>query len=222
MTENEIISLILDNLEMKGTGTLEKAQSYFNAAVSQLGKMDEAYWNKEVKTISTVNGQSSYVIGTDILTDKGPVTGISQIWRTDIQGAQVPIWRVDKFNSYARGSTSTGAPRIACLHSKTQTLEFYYIPDGVYSLWSYVRYPLYFTDIPDHHNIILAWMGIMIGSKPAYQAYSKAKDLYVNCLKDISSESLDKWDGSRIVPEFLIGQETETSGNPNTDNFYGL
>ena len=211
MTPAEIQELIQINLGVAGPQGQDLARAAYNAAKSRVARLDIVPWNKEATTFDTVSVTSSYIVGEDILTDYKGIKGIVSLFRTDVEGVEIPIYHHSVYNRYARGSTTPGAPTIATLNGRNKKLELYYYPDGVYTLWTYLRFALNTVDIPDDYIDILVWDGIKAITNEAKQpmVYGKAKEMYEFIYAQLENETLTKVEISQIRPAFILGNVTQ-------------
>lgn len=223
MQVEEIIAQIQQNLEGDPAELAQKAKDAYTAAMNHLAMLDITPWNKLSTTFALTAADSDYEIGMDILTDYPEVLGITEIWRTDVQGTAVPLIGLTRFNHYLRGDATTGPPEIACLHGKNKLLEVYPIPDAVYTLWCEIRLPLELTDIPDAFHPLIVWDAVMLYSKASSGAFQKAMSLRQEIINMISESSLTKFEPRQISPDYIIGRgDSKGSNGVNSYDRWGM
>lgn len=223
MQVEEIISQIQQNLEGDPAELAQKAKDAYTAAMNHIAMLDSTPWNKISTTFDIVVTDSDYELGSDILTDYPQVLGMSEIWRTDIQDAPVPLIGLPRFNHYARGSTETGEPLCACLHGKNRLLEFYPIPDKTYTLWCEIRVPLELTDIPEAFHPLIVWDAAMLYSRASSGAFQKAMSLRQEMIGMISESNLTKIKPDQIKPDYILGRSDSRGSNEvNTYDHFGM
>lgn len=224
MTPAEIKELIQINLGVPGPQGQALARIAYNAAKNRIGRLDIVPWNKEATTFATVSGTSSYLVGEDILTDYSNIMGIISLFRTDTEGQEIPIYHHSVYNRYARGSTTSGAPMIATLNGRDKKLELYYVPDGVYTIWAYLRFALDPANIPEEYIDILVWDGIMAvtNADKSPGAFAKASQMYDRIYAQLENETLTKVEVSQIRPRFILGNVTQSGRAADSGNKFGM
>jgi hypothetical protein len=193
MTKRELQTLIMNKAGFTGMPGMKRANNIILLAVQSIGRLSGVPWGRVDVTFATISGTAKYELGVDII-DEYP-------------------------DSFKRGSTTTGAPEIATIYSDDKFLEFYPIPDAVYTLWAYVRKGIFsLSDIPDNFLEIVAWRGVMMATKAGSPAYLEAKNMFDDVYKSATRESATQWSGDVITPMYVIGatgrkRRTFDSGN---------
>lgn len=214
MTEPEILTGI--KLGLKGIPTAdadEIARVYMKKSILRVGRINGVTWNKEAIEFTLTSGQQKYVMGVDIPN----LRGIGTLFRTDTQTNPIPVVDVNEFGRSARGSSTTGKPILATIHSDSVTLEFYPIPSGNYTIWGYIKKKIVnLADIPEEfHDVIIDYAIASIGAsedKSVAVAFARAG------LDDLKDETLTVWDenviplGRHLVEPSSIWQDPD-SGN---------
>jgi hypothetical protein len=216
MTESEVVTAI--KLAITGTDTDKEgiAKSFLKKAVLKVGRLPSVMWNQTDVEFDLVSGQSSYLIGKDILTKQDDLKNIEQLWRTDTTGEPISVIPVAEFNRYARGSTSSGNPRFATIHSKEKRLEIWPAPSSGYTVWGMVQLEVEnFKDIPTEYHDVLIDLAVafIVATKDARAAMALAK----SGIKDIGEDSMTKWTDNVIPLERHVGQSGKGLG-PDSGN----
>jgi hypothetical protein len=190
------------------------AKVLLKKAILKVGRTPGQSWNSDAVTVSLTSGQSTYRVGVDVLGTYADFVNMQFLWRTDTQGGDIPILAVEEFNNYARGSTSSGAPQIATLHSSDETLEIWPIPDAAYSLWGYAQKKIVnFDEIPENlHDVLI---DVAIDSFNPITSGVRARE----GIKDVKSQSLTRWDGNTIAISRHLGGGGRTK--PDSHNLRG-
>ena len=167
------------------------ADVYAKKAVLKLGRTKGVHWNRKAVPFTLTSGTSSYVIGADILTDFANLKNVQFLWRTDTQKEGIPVLPVQEFNKYARGSTTTGQPQIATVHSDNLTFEVWPSPDSDYSMWVYIRKNIQnFADIPaEYHDVLIDTAVAMLRDPKAFAAAG---------IKEMQEDSVNAWSGNTV------------------------
>lgn len=173
------------------------AEAYMKKAVLKMGRVKGASWTHTDVTFTLTSGQSEYHLGEDILSDYPDAKNLQALWRTDTQDSPIPILTPAEFSRYARGSTTTGSPKIATLHSDDEKLEVYPIPDSAYPLWGYIRKNIQnFEDVPaEYHDVLIDYA--VVSMKAAFDP-NVAVGLATAGLKEATQDSLREWTGTTI------------------------
>ena len=185
------------------------ALAFMNAAILRVGRIPGADFNRTFADITLTSGKGSYVLGKDILSGKN-AWSIEEMWRTDVDGWPIEIIGFDDFNDLVRGNTTTGAPRIATIHSEPAVLELNPVPDSAYTCKAYVsRSITKLADIPAHyHDVILTTAQAMLKAIADPQV---ALMLAKEGLEDMKGDSRTGWTGSRIKVARGLDQGDGTS-----------
>ena len=172
------------------------AKRCLKKAVIKYGRMKGTSWNSTAETITLTANDNIYDVGRDLLTDPSGWT-ILEMWATDRQGWQIHVVSLDDFNEYSRGSTTTGRPIYATVHSDERILEFYPIPDSAYQVWTYFRKVVNnLEDIPEiYHDAVIDYAVLCV--KALYDN-NIAVQLASSSFKDVSEDSLVMWEGNTI------------------------
>ena len=173
------------NAQAMATGLLERA-------VLKLGRKSGA-WNSEAVSFNLTSGKSVYEIGSDILGQYTDPVALRDLWRSDTEDWPIPIYDVMEFNKYARGSETTGEPRIATIHSSDNKLEIYPIPDASYEVWGYIQREIKgFNDIPEKfHDVLIDEAIAILDPRLAVVRANEG-------LKELAGTSPTKWEGNTI------------------------
>jgi len=185
------------------------ALAFMNAAILRVGRIPGADFNRTFAPITLTVDKSSYVLGQDILSGVN-AWSVEEMWRTDVDGWPVEIIGFDDFNDLVRGNTTTGAPRIATIHSEPAVLEVHPVPDSAYTCKAYVsRSITKLANIPGHyHDVILTTAQAMLKAIADPQV---ALMLAQEGIKDMKGDSRTGWTGSRIKVARGLDQGDGTS-----------
>jgi hypothetical protein len=176
-------------------------------AIIKVGRMPGVDWNREGVTFNFTSGKSSYQCGADILQEFSRIKNLQCIWLTGSIDSPVNVVTLQEFNTYARGSTSTGKPKIATIHSHNETLEVWPVPDATYAAWGYVQKRiLKLEDVPEYYHDVV--IDVAIASLDPRNAIEFAK----SGLKDMRDDTLTPWEGSTIPLGRHIGVEYGVTG----------
>ena len=220
MTFNDAVEAIKPAVPTSASANAEViATAHLNKSVLKVGRMWGVSFNEKAKTFNLTAGQSSYRVGADILTDFSDLMSIGSLWLTDRTGWECPVVPVQQFNNSARGSTSTGRPTLATIHSDTVQLEVWPTPDSAYEVWAMARKGITeFMDIPDryHDTVIddaLASLAALRDPKVSIELASVGID-------DIRNDKLTSWDGNTFPIERHIAGRL-VGGKPDSSNLTG-
>lgn len=224
MNENQIIEAIQVNLGIPGLPGQDLAKIGYSMALNRVGRVDVVPWNKEATTFDTISGTSSYLLETDIFTSYSKIRGLVSLFRTDVRGQEIPIYHYSLFNRIARGSTTTGQPEIATLNGRDKKLELYYVPDGIYTIWAYLRFALYPADIPDEYIDMIVWDAVLcvINAQEKPLLYQKAKEEYAELYRRLESETLTKVEVTQIRPAYVLGNVPNRRRKVDSGNKFGM
>jgi hypothetical protein len=223
MTEEKIKQLIQYNSRISGDPGLDAAEVGFSAALEAIGKIDYVPWNKIATTTTLTSGTGIYALE-DLIADVQDITGVLQIWRTDTEGWNIPIYTIDRFNSYKRGVTTSGKPYCAMVYRDTDgdnKVEFYETPDDNYPLWVLVSKPLKLEDMDAAYHEMLVWKGVMMIGDPKDGYYEKAEREFAKAEYQLKSVGFNKWNGTQIQPGYLLGQRSSGTSY-DSGNYWGL
>ena len=213
MTYNDCVSAIAAAVpERYAANATAMATGLLNKAVLKVGRTPGANWNSEGVTFTLTSGTSNYKIGDTILGQYADPVSLQNLWRTDTRDDEIDIVSLGDFNACARGSTTTGPPEIATLHSSDETLEFYPIPDSGYTIWGLIQKEITkFEDIPDRYHDVLVDEAIA-SLDPRYAAM-RAKE----GLQEIADASLTRWDGDHIPITRHLGDVGGSVGSDSSN-----
>lgn len=210
MLERQVISMVAAKIGSATADAEEIAEAYVKMAVLKVGRTRGVNWNREAVTFNLVAGQSSYKVGQDILSDYADLRNLQTMYFTDAPDNPIALVDVNDFSIYARGSTSSGRPTMATLHSGETTLEFWPSPSSAYATWAYLRKKIEnFADIPDdYHDVIFAVAMAMLSSPSGFAAKG---------IKEVQEDSYTTWSGN-IIPvsrsmDGTTGGDSSDSGN---------
>lgn len=194
MNEDEVLDAIKLHIPATHSANAEKiAESLLKKAILKVGRTPSVNWNRTEVTFSLESGTARYELGSDLLVDYEDLKNMQFLWRTDTPGEPIPIVSVNEFNKYARGSSSSGAPIIATLHSEDKILEIYPSPNSAYPLWGYAQRQITnFQDIPEEYHDVL------IDYAVASMRGENALVMAAEGLKDAQGDALTQWDGNTV------------------------
>ena len=199
MTDTEIKDGIKVGIPSKDSASADAiAAVYLKKSVLKIGRMKGVHWNRTDVTFTLTAGKSLYLIGVDILSTFPELKNMQTIHITDSQRAPIPIVDVQEFSRRARGSTASGVPIVATLHSDEITLEFWPSPDSNYPMWGYVRKKIVnLDDIPEeYHDVVIDFA---IASLGAAEDKRVAVEFARSGLKDIQDDALTEW-SENVIP----------------------
>jgi hypothetical protein len=217
MTEPEVLEAIKIHVPAASSSNADVvANSLLKMAVLRVGRTPGVEWNRLHVDLTLASGTSSYVIGKTILQDGSfeDLKGLQYLWRTDTTGFPIPIVKIQEFNKYgARGSSTTGPPVVATLHSMDETIEFFPSPDASYVLWGYAQLRITkFDDIPeDFHDVLVNYAIASLDRKSALAMANAG-------LEDAKGDSLTKWEGN-VIP---ISRSVGSSGRGKRADSHNL
>ena len=219
MTKTKVIKAIALTVPGDRTQALEIAEAYLEGAVLKMGRMTDADWNRKSVAFTLTSGTSSYKVGSEILTDYKDLKGLSGLEFTDTKTHSCALIDVERFGVYARGSTNSGRPQIATLHSSDDILEFWPIPDSNYAMWAQVRFKVAsFDDVPEeYHDVVISTANAAV--KAAGDAMAALR-LDAENRKEIQEESLTSWTGSTIGISRHLGG-SKSAGRADSGNLRG-
>jgi len=204
MTEQDVIDALLLVIPKDRENAERIAKGHLKKAILKVGRMKGVDFNRDIQTFTLTTGKKEYVIGKDILSGVAGIWDIDELYLTDETRWPVKVIGIGDFDSYARGSTSTGKPQIATVHSSTATLEVWPIPDSAYNMKALVRKQIEnFDDIPTGYHDVLVDYGIAsiaVAGNPAV-----AVDFARSGLADVQADSRTSWEGNTILVERHLG-----------------
>lgn len=220
MKESEAVQLVILALRrrsvVQGTPVFDieanaepLARTILGMAVRQVGRTQAVAFNRANVTFTLTAGQSKYTIGNDIIENYPAVWNMQHLWLTDVPDYHVRVVGLDEFNSYARGSSRTGRPILATIHSKDVVIEFWPTPDSAYTLVGYAKQNLSaFEDIPDaYRDVVLT---------KAFEIVHAAVDpnMAVRLAElgqyDMQSDAQTGWAGSVMKSAQTLGTRSRT------------
>ncbi len=185
----------------------EIADTFIAMAISKLNRLKDTDINQQYREFTLTGGKASYKLGTDILTTTKP-WNVQNMYRTDIRGWEVSVVDKDKFTPIARGSTITGPPRLATVHSNPPIMEIWPIPDSNYAVGAFVRVNI--TKIEDidqrYYDVLYATAIELI---TAAGSPEMARLVGEEGRHQIESDTLTAWDGTIIPLARNIGQVSD-------------
>jgi len=212
MQERDIISAVAVKIGSSNANAEEIAGAYVKMAVLKVGRTRGVSWNREGVAFTLTSGKASYKIGQEILKDYPDLRNLQSIHFTDAPDNPVDLVGVDEFSKFARGSSASGRPEKACLHSGETTLEFWPNPASAYATWAYLRKKIEnFSDIPeDYHDVVFAVAMAMLTSPSAFAAQG---------IKEIKEDSYTTWEGNVFQVSRGIGGAS--GGGADSGNLRG-
>lgn len=216
MTESDVLAAISVAVPKDRPQAESLAKGHLAKAVLKIGRDRQIDFNRSVETFTLTSGTSAYKFGVDILKDIGDVIEVADLYNTDVPNWQVLIIGTDDFAESARGSTTTGRPTIATLHStKTGTkIEFWPEPDAAYNMKGDIRVALKdFRDIPDmYHDTLIDYA---IASINASISQETALAMASSTIQDLRKDSRTGWSGGKILLDRHIA---DVSGSAKCDS----
>lgn len=199
MQESQIDRAIALSIQKPEADAEAIAAIFRQKAVLKIGRMRNVDWNRKRVGFSLTSGKTEYYIGSDITgVDAPDLQNMQTLWRTDTVADPIHILPISEFNRYARGSSTSGKPQVATLHSGEKMLEIWPSPDSNYSLEGYARLEITrLEQIPEaYHDVVIDYA---IAALAAAQNPAIAVQFAQAGLKDIADDSLTQWDGT-VVP----------------------
>jgi hypothetical protein len=212
MTEAQAISIIKLSLPAGLAETDKVASALLSYALNKISRKKGVDYNREYKTANLTSGQRDYVLGADLWSGQGNVWNVQEMNCTDAKGH--PIWVIgkDDWNDIARGSTTTGRPTHATVHSANRVLQLFPIPNSNYPIEAYVTKKITaITDLLEiYHDIPIdiAGLAIKAGVDPNVQMA-----LVKEGLADILADSGTSWTGSKIMIQRPLGDSDIRMGS---------
>ena len=204
MTEKEVLAVLRGALPTDKAQSDDIAGGHLKKAILKLGRMKGVDFNRDIQTFALTANQKEYVIGKDILNGVSGVWDMDELYLIDKPNWPVKIVGIDRFDVDARGSTTTGVPVLATVHSSTATLEVWPSPDSAYNMKALVRKVITnFDDIPVGYHDVLIDYGL--ASIAAASAPAIAVQLAQAGLADVQADSRTSWEGSTIALENHLG-----------------
>lgn len=213
MTEDQAKLIIRLSLPA-GTDTASGdmiAGALLSYALNKISRKKGVDYNREYKTATLTSGTKEYVLGVDLWSGQGSVWNIQEMQCTDTTGQPIWIVGVDDFNDIARGSTTTGRPTHATVHSANRILRLFPTPDSNYPIEAYVTKKIsvlsdlleIYHDIP----IDIAGLAIKAGVDPNVQMA-----LVKEGLRDLVIDSATAWTGNSIALDRHLGGDDMMTG----------
>lgn len=213
MTDDQAKSIIKLSMPA-GTDTAsanEIAGALLAYALNKISRKKGVDYNREYRTGTLVASQREYTLGVDLWSGQGAVWNVQEMNCTDTTGQPIWIIGMDDFNDIARGSTTTGRPTHATIHSANRVLRFYPIPNSAYPIEAYVTKKIsalsdlleIYHDIP----IDIAGLAIKAGADPNVQMA-----LVKEGLRELTIDSATAWTGNSIALDRHLGGDDMMSG----------
>jgi len=214
MTKDDVLNALLLAIPKDRDNAKGIAEGHLKKAILKVGRMKGVDFNRDIQTFTLTANQKEYIIGRDVLNGVGGVWDIDELYLIDEERWPVNVVGIGDFDSYARGSDSTGKPQIATVHSSTAILEVWPTPDSAYNMKALVRKQIEnFDDIPSGYHDVLVDYGIasiVAAGNPAV-AVSFARD----GLADVQADSRTSWEGNTILVARHLG---DTGGSTRVDS----
>jgi len=196
MTEQDIKRLIHASIPSDAANRDEIADDLFEAAVLKIGRLPNVSFNTERITFNLTANKQDYIIGVDILSNFPEAWTIQHLWITDEAGHNIKVVSQDEYTANYAGSTTTGKPTRATIHSVdgVSKLSVWPIPDSAYGVTGYARKTVGFADIPDQYHDAIITQAYLIWQ--ARNNASVASALALDNEKDMQGDSRTSWSGS--------------------------
>ena len=220
MTESDVKKFLTASVPKDRANAEEIASLALSAAISKLGRMPNVDWNRDEVSIQLESGNDEYELNVDILESYPNIWNIEELWHTDSSQKPVKVVGLSEFNAYKRGSSTSGRPILATIHSSNPKLEFYPTPDSNYVLWSYVQKQVdNFNDIPDgYHDVLISVGQEYIRSITDPNMSAKLAEQGIN---EIEDQSKTKWTGNVIDTSGNIGRKSKGKSGYDSYNLTG-
>lgn len=200
MTEQALKDLIKLGLPSEVAANADKyASSLLTSAVSIVGRMDGADWNKKEVTFNLTAGTATYILGKDILSQYPTIEGLERLHFTDSENYPISVLRKDDFDVLARGVSGNARPVIATVYETIdgRVLEISRTPDSAYEMKGMAKmFVDKLSQVPEnYHDLVL---------NTAYKLIAASKNAGVASLmvnegqKDARSR-LTEWSGSTVT-----------------------
>lgn len=207
MTTEQAISIIKLSLTGMDSASADKvAGSLLSYGLVKVARKRGVDFNREYATFILSSGKNSYVLGQELFSANPNVWNLQEMYHTDVAGRPITVLGLVDFNDRARGSSTTGRPTIATVHSNPRTLEVFPNPDKDYTVKGYVSKTIeQLSDIPDiYHDVPIDFAGLAI--KAATDA-SVAAMLLKEGLADLMADAGAHWSGGKILIDRPLGTE---------------
>lgn len=180
MTNEEALDLVL--IEMDGGATVRNkrvAENALKGAIGWLNRMGNYEWNRQEQSMTLATGVSGRYSLKSLLPQYTIRRVDNQLWFTDKTGSIDLVGR-DEFKMLKAGQTTTGKPVYGTLHSITQILEVYPLPDQAYTV--YIMLNVLITRIdevpPDFEDVVIdkARLAAVKAGSAAWNAWKENVD----------------------------------------------
>jgi hypothetical protein len=210
MTKDQVINAIMVAIPSERNRANEIAEGHLQKAILKLGRSREVDFNQDIQTFTTVSGTAEYVVGKDIFADISNIWDISALYNTDTPNWKVNVLGVDDFSAYARGTTTTGRPQIATLHSSSVTLELWPEPDDAYNMKANVRRVIENFDAipPAYHDVLIDYAVASIVAAMATENPNASAMMARDGAAAVSVDTKTSWSGSTILLARHLGGST--------------
>ena len=200
----DIIKLSLTGADSASANTV--AASLLSYGLVKVARKRGVDFNREYTSFTLSSGKSSYVLGQELFSANPNVWNLQEMYHTDVAGRPIIILGLVDFNDRARGSSTTGRPTIATVHSNPRTLEVFPEPDKDYTVKGYVSKTINsLSDIPNiYHDVPIDFASLAI--KAATDA-SVAATLLKEGLADLMADAGAHWSGGKILIDRPLGTE---------------
>ena len=222
-----ITDMIVHKLATPGPNARAIAERALNPAVNKLIRYPGIPFGKVAVELNLESGVSSYEIGKSgsggILDRYPECRSVQEVWRTDTSNWEIYMRGVGKFNRAARGSTNTGAPQIATIHSERPIMEFFPNPDSNYPVWMYIRKGgTVWSDVPEEYHDLLVIQAAVLLSSPKSRNYPELKDELKENINLVQTESQTRWEGDNVHPTYTFGRGRRGRRNVDSGDPLGM
>ena len=196
------------------------AEAHISKAVLKFARANNTNFNRKWATGTLTSGKSSYVVGAEIFSGYSEIQKVQYLWRTDVPGWPISVIGLEAFNRRARGSTTSGPPVVATIHSDKATLELYPIPDSAYTIAANLKKKITgWADIPSYYQDIV--VDYAVASVMATRNAEVAVQLLKAGLDDMKYDSIVGWTGDQI-PLLRHITEVDDSNTADSGNLVGF
>jgi hypothetical protein len=199
----------MDDSQLKN----ELAEGALAGAVNFFSLLGEYRWNEQYLTATLTSGTSLYRMD-DLVSDYQVRRIFDEcIWFTG-ERQKVEIVDRERYNAESRGTTSTGKPRIAIVHSKDMIVEFWPTPNDNYAIWFMGGIVLTdISELPEELQlpaVNLAIMAVAEADSPALLSAQQMWALAAPLIPQAGSWTI--WKGNQVKPDDNVLGNPEGSG----------